>query len=151
MQTVELRPLPWWDIPAAARMDREIFGADAWSEDFLWAQAGTPSVFIIGAYEGPQLRGFAALGISGREAEVLTIAVDPEFRGRGAGRLLLQALMDTASARGVEAVYLDVRSDNAPALGLYAAFGFEKLHVRTGYYADADALVMRAALVPLEA
>ena len=95
--------------------------------------------------------GFAGLSISGKEAEILTIATHPNIRGRGAGRLLLESLLDTARTRGVEAVYLDVRSDNTAALGLYEAFGFAVLHTRPGYYTGADALVMRASLLGLEA
>lgn len=147
--TVSLSPLQWWDIPTAARMDREIFGPDAWSEDFFWMQAASPSVFLAAAYAEDGLAGFAGLSISGREAEILTIATHPNIRGRGAGRLLLQSLLDTARARGVEAVYLEVRSDNTAALGLYESLGFVVLHTRPGYYRGADALVMRASLLGL--
>lgn len=149
--TVTLSPLQWWDIPTAAAMDREIFGPDAWSEDFFWTQAASPTVFLIAAHTQQGLAGFAGLSISGKEAEILTIATHPSIRGRGAGRLLLESLLDTARSRGGEAVYLDVRSDNTAALGLYEAFGFAVLHTRPGYYTGADALVMRASLLGLEA
>ena len=74
------------------------------------------------------------------EAEILNLAVDPAFRGRGVGALLLQHLLD----QGFSKIYLEVRSSNHSAVGFYRRAGFAEVGRRRAYYSDPaeDALVM---------
>ena len=71
------------------------------------------------------------------EAELLTIAVDPDVQRQGRGQRLMQAWMQEA-AHTCNRVFLEVAEDNRPALGLYTACGFQSLGRRPDYYARAD-------------
>lgn len=175
--TVRLRRMRWWDLAEVARLDAEIFGSDAWTTEYFWAEMAAPGrVFLVAeenaspeAGRGPEdgsgpengaapengsgLLGFAGLSVSGTQSDVLTIASHPRARGRGVGRALLDALLARARDAGCEVVHLDVRADNAPALGLYTSRGFTELDRRPGYYAAdpatgiaPDAVLMRAFL-----
>jgi ribosomal-protein-alanine N-acetyltransferase len=74
---------------------------------------------------------------------VKDIAVHPEYRGRGLGRLLLRRALGVLDAAGARTVKLEVRAGNDTAIGLYRAFGFEHRRTVPRYYADGeDALVM---------
>ena len=53
------------------------------------------------------------------------LAVLPEHRGRGIGRLLLDEVEKRARQRGCCKLTLEVRTDNGRAIGLYERFGFE--------------------------
>jgi ribosomal-protein-alanine N-acetyltransferase len=64
------------------------------------------------------------------EAEVLNLAVAPEFRGRGVGRALMGAFLD--GFRGD--VFLEVRCTNSSARGFYKSLGFQELTLRKDYY-----------------
>ena len=74
--------------------------------------------------------------------EIYTIGVDPAYQGRGIGRLMLDRLLEFADG-GV--VYLEVRTDNEPAIGLYRSVGFEQIGLRRRYYriSGADAYTRR--------
>ena len=97
----------------------------AWWEGRLAASA------VFGAFEGERLVGTVALVFSDRirtrhVGEVAAMYVRPEARRCGAGRALLDALLDHARARpGLAALTLTVTAGNAPALALYRAAGFE--------------------------
>ncbi len=80
------------------------------------------------------------------ECEISDIAVEVEYRRRKIGSRLFSALFAAAAARGVRSVFLLVRSDNVPAIGLYESLGFKKVGRRSGYYAGADADIMRCKL-----
>ena len=69
------------------------------------------------------------------EAEVLTLAVRPHARRHGRGRALVQAAADLLAHAGAAELRLEVAADNAAALALYAACGFEPTGRRRGYYA----------------
>lgn len=72
--------------------------------------------------------GLANLGLRGTDAWVGGIGVVPKERGKGTGRLLMDALHAEARARGAERVWLEVIVENAPAIALYEKLGYE--HVR---------------------
>lgn len=82
------------------------------------------------------------------ELQILAIATHPDFRGRGIGAAMLQAVLDAAIARGCQLASLEVRAGNQPAIALYEHAGFKTVHVRARYYQDddEDALVMMRGL-----
>ena len=95
--------------------------------------------------------GFALCRVAADEAELLTIAVDPEERRRGAGRGLLMAVVDHARTAGARSLFLEVRADNPAALSLYGKAGLQAVGQRKSYYQrrerpPADAIVMRLTL-----
>lgn len=72
------------------------------------------------------------------EAEILTVAIAPEARGRGHSRPLLAAHLDGLSRMGIRVVHLEVEEGNAPALAVYRRLGFHEIGRRAGYYLKAD-------------
>ena len=68
------------------------------------------------------------------EAEILTIAVEAGWRGRGVGRALMAEMLRRAANAGARAMFLEVDEDNAAALALYRRLGFVKVGERPGYY-----------------
>jgi len=84
------------------------------------------------------------------EAEILTVAVHPQARGKGLGRQLIEAAARTAAVEGAQTLWLEVGVDNAVALALYAAAGFEAAGRRKAYYQHEggaeDALILRRVL-----
>ncbi|MFC1962004.1 GNAT family N-acetyltransferase [Chloroflexota bacterium] len=61
----------------------------------------------------------------GRSGRILMIGVFPEYRGRGIGRVVLEAGLAHLKRKGIQEVALTVDSENRVALSLYRAVGFE--------------------------
>ncbi|MNM53205.1 Protease synthase and sporulation negative regulatory protein PAI 1 [compost metagenome] len=78
------------------------------------------------------------------EAHITNIAVHPDYRCKGIGETLLNALLDKAYARGAKEITLEVRVSNLPAQWLYKKLGFSEEGIRKNYYEDnkEDALIM---------
>jgi ribosomal-protein-alanine N-acetyltransferase len=91
-----------------------------------------------------QLAGYGGMWLVLDEAHITNIAVHPEYRRRGLGRLIMHALMEEAARLGVERMTLEVRVSNVTAIHLYKSMGFEEGGIRKGYYANnrEDALIM---------
>ena len=121
---------------------------DAWSDDAFAQLLASPGVFALAVDDGDAMAGFILCRAVAGEAEVLTLAVAPERRGRGVATALLQAAMAEARRAGAEAMFLEVASDNAPALAVYRGAGFTQAGLRRAYYAPegTDALVLRRDL-----
>lgn len=76
-------------------------------------------------------------------ADLLNIAVAPQWRNRGMGRIILQRLLLRCKEADVKKIFLEVRISNIAAKSLYQSEGFTSLSIRKKYYPDGeDALVM---------
>jgi ribosomal-protein-alanine N-acetyltransferase len=96
------------------------------------------------ALEVASIVGFAGLWLMVDEAHVTTIALHPDYRGRGLGELLLVTLIDISYDIGAKWVTLEVRVSNYTAQNLYRKYGFREAGLRHRYYSDnqEDALIM---------
>ncbi|MGO4129613.1 ribosomal protein S18-alanine N-acetyltransferase [Inquilinus sp. YAF38] len=126
---------------------------EAWAPDQLAQLLAGPGVFaLIGLDDAGVPAGYALGRVAADEAELLSIALLPDHRRRGEGRLLLDALMERSAAAGAATLFLEVAIDNAAALTLYRAAGFREAGRRKGYYkvgtTTVDAIVMKRELAP---
>ncbi len=87
-----------------------------------------------GVFEVEEADGFGLFRIVADEAEILTLAVRPDARGRGLGGKLTTKGLAVARALGAERVFLEVAEDNAAARALYGRLGFVEAGRRRGYY-----------------
>tara|TARA_R110002020_G_scaffold102381_2_gene240446 strand:+ start:141 stop:620 length:480 start_codon:yes stop_codon:yes gene_type:complete len=85
-----------------------------------------------------RIAGFALVRIAADEAELLTIAVDPKWRGKRLGHALLAAAFDDLLMSPAKRMFLEVSEDNAAAIKLYERHGFTRISSRKGYYPKPD-------------
>jgi len=92
----------------------------------------------------PPILGYGGFWTIVDESHISTLAVHPDWRGRGLGELLLVALIEASILRGAAEVTLEVRVSNMVAQNLYRKYGFVEVGRRKGYYHDnhEDALIM---------
>lgn len=148
-RTVTLRRMTAPDVPAVIAIERASFNvgwpATAFERELSQNQMAR---YIVlegddpGTVDG--LVGFAGLWLMVEEAHVVTVAVVPEQRGRGLGRLLVHALVAMAHDSGMTAATLECRVSNAAARALYGSYGFYEVGTRKRYYSDnqEDAIIM---------
>ena len=96
------------------------------------------------AYVDDQVVAYGGMWLILDEAHITNIAVHPDYRRQGLGRLIMQTLMHEAIRVNIERMTLEVRASNFSAIHLYTLLGFEEGGRRKGYYANnrEDALIM---------
>jgi ribosomal-protein-alanine N-acetyltransferase len=105
-----------------------------------------------GKLAGRKLTGFILSRLAAGEAEILSVAVAPAWRGRKLSRPLLDLHLRRLAGLGVHSVFLEVGENNAPACRLYRRAGFREVGRRQNYYQQgyyeggATALVLRRDL-----
>lgn len=147
---IRIAPMTAADIERCVELEHLLFPEDdPWQAvAFRSELAGPHNCYITARDERGRMVGYAGVALLGDaehpEAEVHTIGVDPEYHRAGIGTLLLEALLAEAGKRGGP-VFLEVRTDNAPAIALYAKHGFHIIGLRKNYYhpSGADAYTMR--------
>jgi [ribosomal protein S18]-alanine N-acetyltransferase len=118
-----------------------------WGEDEFHRLLIDRAVVAHRAMIGRTMVGFILSRMAAGEAEILSVAIAPAWRGRGFARPLLDLHLRRLAGLGVRAVFLEVDEQNEPACRLYRNAGFSEVGVRKGYYQEgASALVLRRDL-----
>jgi ribosomal-protein-alanine N-acetyltransferase len=154
VSSTKVRALGALDLGEAARLHSlgfAPFGERVWSRQEIAELLASPGVrgCLLEGESGTS--GFVLWRVAADEAELLTIAVHPDERRRGGGRVLLEAAIDGARGAGAVAMLLEVGEDNPAARRLYDARGFSTVGRRPAYYhrgvnPKADAVIMRLVL-----
>lgn len=125
-----------------AELERLSF-AEPWSEKSLELLLGDLATGFVCVGDGRVL-GYGGMMIAPDEGQITNVAVDPNARRQGLGRMIVDALTEEARTRGLEQISLEVRVSNQAAITLYERTGFEVAGRRKSFYRrpTEDALVM---------
>ena len=113
-----------------------------WSASEFETLIKSPHCFVVS-----ESHGFALGRVVAEEAELLTIAVEPEAQGRGIGKRCLAKFHAEAANRDAVSAFLEVAADNLSALSLYKSSGWKESGRRAGYYARHNAPAIDALLM----
>jgi [ribosomal protein S18]-alanine N-acetyltransferase len=141
--------------PSDAQAIAAIHGASfqrGWGEDEIYRLLIEKNVVAHCAVSGRKAIGFILSRLAAGEAEILSVAIAPAWRGRKLARPLLDLHLRRLAGLGARSVFLEVGEHNAPATQLYRRAGFREVGKRQGYYqghseGGATALVMRRDLI----
>ncbi len=97
-----------------------------------------PNYFLVCEYCG-KVVGYVAAAIGkDRSGHVISIAVDPEVRGRGIGKLLMKSVESRLIKDGITRFKLEVAVSNYVATKMYESLGFRISGIIKGYYPDGE-------------
>jgi [ribosomal protein S18]-alanine N-acetyltransferase len=148
--TASVEPATSADAPRLAQLHGASFHR-GWGESEFESMLGESNTLVHRLRLGRKTVGFAVSRMGADEAEILTIAIDPRYRGHGLSRNLLLTHLGYLAARGVRTIFLEVEENNRPALSLYKRAGFAVVGRRERYYQEPggeqlNALLMRRDL-----
>ena len=145
---MNLRAAEEADLDALSVVHRRAF-TPGWSAEEIADLASGPGAFGLIVEAETPLGMILCRALAG-EAEVLTLAVDPDARRQGVARALVAAAAIAAKAAGAQAMFLEVAVDNDPAIALYEAHGFVRAGRRPSYYARGGGIYVDAAVMRLD-
>jgi ribosomal-protein-alanine N-acetyltransferase len=152
-QKVRIRLANLKDLAAIVEIYLEAFnkksGGSALARDLEEAEAKSPLAMLYYVAETQSgVLGYISACPLPEAMDIYEIAIRPEARKQGIGRLLMNKIIDEAFSRKIDLVMLEVAVTNLPAISLYEDFGFRVYGRRKHYYQDTgdDALLMRLDL-----
>lgn len=101
--------------------------------------------YLVLRQEG-EIIAYGGMWVIFEEAHITNLAVDPVFRNKGNGDILLKALIQKARDRGTKFISLEVRVSNSYAIKLYKNNGFIVEEIKKYYYGNEDAYLMTVNL-----
>ena len=138
-----------FDLPVFVSLDKELFPYSPWSASQYKEEFSSPTRhFVVALDEQLSIIGYAGVFAPGAaEADILTVGVVPEHRGKGIAKALMALITNWAKEQGTTAMMLEVKIDNLQAISLYQSLGYSTLNIRKDYFgAGLDAQVMRLEL-----
>ena len=131
-------------VPQVAALEKLCF-ADPWSENSVASELNNDLALWLVAMNDDTVVGYIGSQTVAGETDVMNIAFHPDWRRRGIAQSLIECLVVELKNRGSEALMLEVRASNAPAIALYEKLGFRQVGRRPNYYRNPkeDALILR--------
>ena len=119
--------------------------SDPWSEKSVASELENELALWLVALEGETVAGYIGSQTVLGETDMMNVAVRPDYRRRGIGEQLVNALVEQLKGLDSHSLTLEVRVSNAPAIALYQKLGFEIAGRRRNYYRNPreDALILR--------
>ena len=131
-------------VAQVAALERICF-SDPWSENSVASELNNPLSLWLVAVDGETVAGYIGSQSVEGEADMMNVAVHPDYRRQGLGAQLVVALENALRERQVYSLSLEVRASNAPARALYEKLGFLQVGCRPNYYRHPkeDGLILR--------
>jgi len=126
------------DAKDLARIHAQSFYRGWPATDFVTFLADRNTPVYVACDARRRIAGFALIRTVADEAELLTIAVDPRWRGKGVGRALMDAVFADLMLSPARRMFLEVDEQNHAAIRLYEKLGFARISTRKGYYPRPD-------------
>ena len=149
----------WWGggsavVEPASQRDAarlaQLHGASfhrGWGEGEFETMLTERNTLVHRLRQGRKIIGFAVSRLAADEAEILSIAVAADQRGRGLSRDLLLTHLGHLAGRGVRTIFLEVEENNQPARRLYERAGFGVAGRRERYYREPNGEQLNAVLM----
>ena len=118
---------------------------DPWSEKSIASELDNRLSLWIVAVDGDTVAGYVGSQSVMGWADMMNIAVHPDYRRQGVAQELVEHLVADLMENDVTCLTLEVRASNEPAKALYAKLGFQQVGRRPNYYRNPkeDALILR--------
>ncbi len=139
------------DVPQLLRLEETCFETDRLSRRQFRYMLTKANAVIFVFEDGDVLLGYVLILFSRGTsmARLYSIAVDPDARGRGVGRALVEAAEEESRERDCAYLRLEIRKDNAASLGLFRTMGYKQFGEFADYYEDhMDAWRFEKSLAP---
>lgn len=155
-RTVDLQPdTIWFDSMEEKHLDQVMeievrsFSSPWTRSAYLYELTNNDFAHYISVRRGDQILGYAGMWVILDDAHITTLAVHPDYRGRGLGRMIMLEMMRRSIPLGATRMTLEVRNSNLAGRRLYTSLGFVEKGLRKKYYADTneDAIIMWADLL----
>ena len=134
------------DIPSIMEIEQICFDKDSFSKrQFVYLISQAKGYFCVVEYQ-QRVGGYFSVLINQRACSlrIYSIAVHPDYRGRGLGQVLMDQTIQTAGECKAAKITLEVKVTNTSAIGLYMKNGFIPVGIKPCYYHDgSDAIYMQ--------
>lgn len=140
LRRYSISPIGERELDRILEIETASFGKDAYDRKLFAEYLRKCGGLFLGAWKGRKLCGYmlTCKRVEGSRAELISVAVDPEYRGKGVASSLMKSTLRRLRLRGTLRFALMVKWTNAEARGFYEKYGFTKVRRVKQYYEDGE-------------
>lgn len=141
---IEIKKMTEAHVTQIAEIEKLCF-SDPWSENSVAAELKNSYSLWLVALDGDTVAGYVGSQSVLDGADMMNVAVHPDYRRQGIARELVTGLVSALAQKSIKSLALEVRQSNVPAIALYEQLGFEQVGLRPNYYRNPkeNALILR--------
>lgn len=130
---ITLEPAAIEDAQILSQLHKQLFPSP-WSEESFHNLLKKTNILALLARQEGEITGFIILQKASDEAEIIMLAVQQKYQGKGIGDLLCQNAISDLKQANIQNIFLEVDENNEAALALYKKLGFTIVGNRKAYY-----------------
>ena len=134
---IEIREADAEDLNQICEIEKNNISVNTLSKEYIYSAFSDKNYKIFVSVFNGVVVGFILLQITD-EINIVSLAVDKQYRNIGLATKLVKKLEQFAIDIGVKTISLEVRRHNITAYLLYEKLGFSLRRERKGYYQDGD-------------
>jgi ribosomal-protein-alanine acetyltransferase len=139
------------DLDRICQIEEASFRQQAYDRKLFAAYLSKCGGLFLVAERHDKICGYLLSCLRGTSAELVSVAVAPEIREKGAASALLESLLRRLRRHGTARLHLVVRVNNWAARAFYEKYGFRRLRAIPGYYEDGgDGVAMSRPVARVE-
>ena len=139
---IVIRPVRQRDLDRIEKIEAASFGADAYDRNLFAEYTRICGGLFLVAQAGTRVIGYSIAALparwAGERAELVSVAVDPAYLGKGAAAAMMESILRRLRRRRVARLALTVKVTNLRARAFYDKYGFRKLRRVVKYYEDGE-------------
>jgi len=141
---IQLQLMDSSHVEKIAELEKQCF-SDPWSVKSIASELENPLSLWVVAMDGKDLVGYVGSQSVLGWADMMNLAVAPDYRQKGIAQSLVNELIVRLQQNKVTCLTLEVRASNVPAISLYDKLDFVPVGRRPNYYHNPkeDALILR--------
>ena len=143
-----IKSLTLQELPEIMDIGRRAYNI-SWSISVMRDTIKAAHTYFWGIYDkSSHIIGFAVISVILDEADLLMICIDPDYQRMGFGDKILTFIKSKAQELQIGNIFIEVRTSNSPAIGLFEKHSFNYLGIRKDYYPNKvgsgreDAIIM---------
>jgi len=135
------------DVKNIVKRETQCFSTPE-TEESIFSFIKNPTFSIDVVEEDGNVKGHCIYFFVPGNAEIISVAVSEEDRRHGYGRELVEHVIAEAKNKGLDKVFLEVRSSNVGAIALYTFVGFQQVGERKNLYEKPveDGIIMQYSI-----
>lgn len=140
---INIRHLTEKDIDGVVEIEEFSFSTP-WTKGAFYKELENKLARYVVAEIDGKIAAYGGIWLVVDEGHITNIAVHPDFRGRGLGDKIIEAVIEECKKNSIISMTLEVKVSNYAAQSLYRKYGFKPSGIRPEYYTDTkeDALIM---------
>ena len=114
-----------------------------WNYEQWKSELKKKDIKALAIYKNEKFIGVCVFQFLLDEAELNFLAIRSTYNRKGLGEILFTEFLNLSKSNNIKKIFLEVSSNNLPAIRFYEKFNFRTINIRKNYYRDGSDAILK--------